>query len=93
MEFLAKLETLLQERKRDLPEESYTAALFRGGTDRIAKKIGEEAAEVIVAAKNKDPVELRHETADLLFHVLLLLVNEGVQLGDVVAELEKRHRP
>ncbi len=92
MEFLAQLEELLKERKVQLPEDSYTAALFRGGTDRIAKKIGEEAAEVIVAAKNKDAVELRHEAADLLFHLQMLLVNEGVSLREVVSELEKRHR-
>ena len=92
MEFLSKLEALLEERKRDLPDQSYTATLFRGGTDRIAKKIGEEAAEVIVAAKNKDRVELVHEAADLLFHVHMLLVNEGVSLREVVGELEKRHR-
>ena len=92
MQFLAQLETLLLERKRVLPDQSYTANLFRGGTDRIAKKIGEEAAEVIVAAKNQDRVELVHEAADLLFHVHMLLVNEGVSLQEVVDELEKRHR-
>ena len=92
MQFLEELENLLAERKKNQPENSYTAALFRDGQDRILKKIVEEAGETILAAKNKDRREIIHETADLLFHTLVMLVNEGVALEEIVAELETRHR-
>ena len=91
MEFLTHLQEVLRERRDKLPEKSYTANLFRDGQDRILKKIGEEAGEVIIAAKNRDRAELIHEAADLLFHLQVLLVNEDVGLEDIVAELEKRH--
>ncbi len=91
MKFLSDLERVLQERKTRLPERSYTANLFREGQDRILKKIVEEAGEVVIAAKNKSRTELTHEAADLLFHLQVLLVNEGLPLEDVVKELEKRH--
>lgn len=92
MDFLLELETLLKERKTKLPEQSYTANLFRDGVDRILKKVGEEAGEVLIAAKNGDRAELIHEVADLLFHLQILLVNQEISLNDVVAELKKRHR-
>ena len=92
MQFLQDLENLLKNRKAELPEKSYTADLFRGGRDRILKKIGEEAGEVIIASKNVSKDELIYEAADLLFHLQVLLVNDGVDLAAVVAELEKRHR-
>lgn len=59
MEFLLQLENILKKRKQDLPDKSYTADLFRGGIDRILKKVGEEAGEVIIAAKNSDKKDLR----------------------------------
>lgn len=92
MNFLTQLERLLNERRDTLPEQSYTANLFRDGVDRILKKIGEEAGEVIIAAKNRDRGELIHEAADLLFHLQVLLVNEDLSIDDVVRELEQRHR-
>ncbi|MCR9144119.1 MAG: phosphoribosyl-ATP diphosphatase [bacterium] len=92
MKFLEELEQLLRERREELPEHSYTANLFRDGQDRILKKIGEEAGEVIIAAKNQDKSELVHEAADLLFHLQVLLVNEDVALEDVVGELVRRHK-
>ena len=91
MKFLMELEQVLKGRKNNLPENSYTANLFRDGRDRILKKIGEEAGEVIIAAKNVDRAELTHEAADLLFHLQVLLVNEDLSLVDIVAELKKRH--
>lgn len=91
MEFLEKLERLLQSRKDTQPEGSYTSVLFSSGVDRILKKIGEEAGEVIIAAKNKDRDELLNESADLLFHLMVLLVNEGHSLEDVAKVLEARH--
>lgn len=92
MNFLEELEKLLQERKDTLPEKSYTANLFREGSDRILKKVIEEAGEVLLAVKNEDRSEIIHESADLIFHLLVALVHSGVPLSDIVAELEKRHR-
>ena len=91
MNFLQELEQLLIDRKANLPEGSYTSKLFASGIDRILKKVGEEAGEVIIAAKNPDEKELVHEVADLLFHLQVLLVERNISLNAVVAELEKRH--
>ena len=91
MEFLLKLEDILKDRKTNLPDKSYTAELFKAGVDRILKKIGEEAGEVIVAAKNPDQNELIHELADLLFHMQVLVVNRNLSIKDVMDELEARH--
>lgn len=92
MTFLDRLDGLIQERKETMPEGSYTTALFRGGLDRILKKIGEEAGEVIIAAKNHNPTELTNESADLLFHLLVLLRVQNLSLSDVVKVLETRHK-
>ena len=91
MEFLLKLEELLKKRKAELPEKSYTSELFREGSDRILKKIGEEAGEVIIAGKNTDRQELIHEAADLLFHLQVFLTHRDVSINEVVEELKKRH--
>jgi phosphoribosyl-ATP pyrophosphohydrolase/phosphoribosyl-AMP cyclohydrolase len=80
-------------RRVDAPEGSYTAQLFAGGVDRIGKKIGEEATEVVIAAKNAQPAELIWESADLLYHLLVLLAERGVTLDDVGAELSRRAAP
>ncbi|MBV9440552.1 MAG: phosphoribosyl-ATP diphosphatase, partial [Candidatus Eremiobacteraeota bacterium] len=69
------------------------AKLFAGGVDRIGKKIGEEATEVVIAAKNADRAELVWETADLLYHTLVLLAECGVALDEVGAELSRRATP
>jgi phosphoribosyl-ATP pyrophosphohydrolase len=91
MNFLQELEQLLIDRKATLPEGSYTSKLFVSGVDRILKKVGEEAGEVIIAAKNTDEQELVHEVADLLFHLQVLLVEKNIPFTKIVAELEKRH--
>ncbi len=83
----------IEERLRTLPEGSYVARMHRAGLDRILKKIGEEAGEVIIAAKNRSPEEVRHEAADLLFHLLLTLKEAGVALEDLAQTLWDRHRP
>ncbi|MFN8007078.1 MAG: bifunctional phosphoribosyl-AMP cyclohydrolase/phosphoribosyl-ATP diphosphatase HisIE [Terriglobia bacterium] len=85
-----RLLQVIRERKEEMPEGSYTTYLFRQGIDKILKKIGEESAETIIAAKNKSPVELTVESADLLYHLLVLFVNEGLDVNDVWTELEKR---
>ncbi len=91
MDFLIQLEKILQDRKAKLPEKSYTAELFKTGLDRILKKVGEEAGEVIIAAKNNKEDEIIHEVADLLFHLQVLLVEKELSLQDIVDELESRH--
>lgn len=83
----------IRERLRILPEGSYVARMHRAGLDRILKKIGEEAGEVILAAKNGSPEELRHEAADLLFHLLLTLAELGLGPEDLAKTLWERHRP
>ena len=77
-------------RRSASPEESYTAKLLRGGVDRIGKKIGEEATEVVIAAKNRDPREVSREVADLFYHVFVLLEEQGVSLETVGEELLRR---
>lgn len=88
---LERLESLIASRAVDKPEGSYTTYLFEEGVDKILKKVGEEAAEVIIAAKNRDRGELTWEVADLLFHVMVLLREQDVNLDEVLAVLEERH--
>jgi phosphoribosyl-ATP pyrophosphohydrolase/phosphoribosyl-AMP cyclohydrolase len=86
----ASLEVTIAARTSASPESSYTARLLAGGVDRIGKKIGEEATEVVIAGKNADPDELRRETADLLFHTFVLLRARGVTLDEIGEELLRR---
>jgi phosphoribosyl-ATP pyrophosphohydrolase/phosphoribosyl-AMP cyclohydrolase len=90
-EMLARLDRLIAARKAELPAGSYTTYLFEQGVDKIAKKIGEEAAEVIVAAKNADPEPLAGEAADLLYHLMVMLAACDVPFGEVYAVLQERH--
>jgi len=89
----ARLADLIHQRGAQQDEGSYTAKLLRGGVDRIGKKIGEEAAEVIIAAKNASASELTYEMADLIYHSLVLLESQGVTPEDVWRELERRFHP
>ena len=89
---LAQLYTLIESRKRDRPEGSYTTYLFDHGLDKILKKVGEESAETIIAAKNEDAKPLVSEVSDLIYHVLVLLVARGVNLEDVRDELAQRRK-
>ncbi len=89
---LGRLNDMVVDRKAQMPEGSYTTKLFTGGVDRIGKKIGEEAAEMIIAAKNNSSDELTWETADFLYHALVLLANQGVSLDAIMRELERRHK-
>ncbi|HTJ27934.1 MAG TPA: bifunctional phosphoribosyl-AMP cyclohydrolase/phosphoribosyl-ATP diphosphatase HisIE [Candidatus Limnocylindria bacterium] len=90
---LGALARTIAARKANPVEGSYTAKLFAGGVDRIGKKIGEEATEVVIAAKNDDRAELVWETADLLYHTLVILAERGVALDQVGAELSRRAKP
>ena len=89
---LAHLYTLIETRKRDRPEGSYTTYLFDHGLDKILKKVGEESAETIIAAKNEDVKPLVAEVSDLIYHLLVLLVVRAVSLEDVRDELEQRRK-
>lgn len=82
---------LLQGRKKEKPEGSYTTYLFEKGDDKILKKVGEECTEVIIAAKNNDNAELVYEIADLMYHTLVLMVQKGISVSDIRAELAGRH--
>ncbi|ETP68277.1 phosphoribosyl-ATP pyrophosphatase [Planococcus glaciei] len=86
-----ELTGLIEKREQEMPEGAYTTYLFEEGVDKICKKVGEEAAEVIIAAKNRDPKELAMETADLFYHVLVLLQEQKVGLDQVVDVLKERH--
>jgi phosphoribosyl-ATP pyrophosphohydrolase/phosphoribosyl-AMP cyclohydrolase len=88
---LSTLERLIEKRQQQMQEGSYTTYLFEKGVDKILKKIGEEAAEVIIAAKNRDREELTWEAADLMFHLMVLLREQSVRLNEVLAVLEERH--
>jgi phosphoribosyl-ATP pyrophosphohydrolase/phosphoribosyl-AMP cyclohydrolase len=87
---LDELYSLIESRRQALPEGSYTSYLFKEGLDKILKKIGEEATETIIAAKGDDREAIIRETADLVYHLLVLLVERGVNLDEVSAELFRR---
>ena len=91
MAFLAKLDGIIEQRLRDLPEHSYTARLIAGGTQHLAQKVGEEAVEVALASVGEDDDALREEAADLLFHLMVLLRHRGMSLEQAVQCLETRH--
>lgn len=92
LNFIAELERVLAERKTADPETSYTASLFARGTKRISQKVGEEGVEVALAAMAKDREELINESSDLLYHLLVLLQHEDVELSEVVSCLKQRHK-
>ena len=85
------LYALLEGRKASLPEGSYTTYLFQKGIDKILKKVGEECTEVIIAGKADDKTETIYEIADLMYHVMVLMVEMGISVDDVMAELASRH--
>jgi phosphoribosyl-ATP pyrophosphohydrolase len=87
---LEDLHARLVERAKASPDESYTAKLVAAGTPRVAKKLGEEAVEAVIAATLGDRDELVKESADLLYHLMVTLIAAGVPLDDVMAELDRR---
>jgi len=90
--FLSELENVIQSRKEDTSnKESYVNSLFNKGINKIAQKVGEEAIEVVIEAKDSNDELFLNESADLLFHYLILLKAKGFQLNDVVKILQKRH--
>jgi phosphoribosyl-ATP pyrophosphohydrolase/phosphoribosyl-AMP cyclohydrolase len=88
---LRELYAVIQERKEQRPEGSYTTYLFNSGLDKILKKVGEEATETVIAAKNDDG-RLASETSDLLYHLIVLMVERGVTLDEISRELKERRK-
>jgi len=87
---LTKLAEVLEDRKQAAPDSSYVAKLYDKGLDSILKKIGEEATETVMAAKDGDAEQIIYETADLWFHTLVLLAHQGLKPDDVLNELGRR---
>ena len=92
MQFLGQLELLIADRHAAMPAGSYTTSLFADGKARIAQKVGEEGVELALARMKDDQTEIADETADLLFHMMVLLQDAGLKLGDVIKVLERRYR-
>ena len=89
---LNELFEIIEDRKANPTEKSYTASLFTDGEDRILQKVGEEAVEVIIAAKGQGAQRVIDEISDLFYHVLVLLSAKGLSLDDVEDELRRRHQ-
>ena len=89
-DILQQLAAVLEQRKSESPDSSYVARLYAKGLDAILKKIGEEATELVMAAKDGDPGKIVYETADVWFHSLVLLAQQGLGPEDVLNELERR---
>ena len=93
VEILAQLWSVIEERKANPREGSYTCRLFEKGAEEIAKKVGEEAIEVVVAMSTQNPRAVAYEAADLIYHLWVALAQSGVTPDEVYAELRGRYRP
>ena len=91
LEFINQLVETIATRKKLDPKDSYVAEMFGKGLDKIAQKVGEEAVETVIAAKNNDDAEFIYESADLFFHLLMLCESRGIPFERVLEELKKRH--
>lgn len=89
-DIFTQLEQVIAERMQQLPSDSYVAKLNEKGLDDILKKIGEEATEVVIAAKGHDNSAIVYESCDLIFHLMVLLGNKGIKMDDIRVELERR---
>lgn len=92
LKFLNQLFELVKRRKTELPENSYTSKLFKEGADRIIQKVGEESVETIIAAKNRNKKEIIDEVSDLVFHLLVMLAEQDIELNQIIDNLELRHK-
>ncbi len=90
--FLNNLFELIKTRKETLPENSYTTKLFKSGQNRIIQKVGEEAIETVIAAKNRDKKEILNETSDLIYHLFVMLAEQDIEFSEVVKNLEQRSK-
>ena len=91
--FLSFLQDFIEKRKEEMPEGSYTTSLFKGGVNRMAQKVGEEALETVIEACNGSDEKLVYEGSDMLYHLLVLLTEKGLRIEDLARELIKRHDP
>lgn len=92
IDFLVQLQDLIDKRKAEMPENSYTTSLFNKGINKIAQKVGEEAVELIIEAKDNNSELFLNEAADLVYHLLVLLSQKGYRIEDVINVLELRHK-
>ena len=90
-QILIDLEKVIDQREKERPEGAYTTYLFNEGVDKILKKVGEEATEVVIAAKNRDHEELKWEASDLLYHLMVLLREQGLPFKEILNVLQERH--
>lgn len=93
IQFLNKLFELIKDRKSKMPEGSYTTKLFTQGTNRIIQKVGEEAIETVIAAKNRDKKEIVNEVSDLIYHLFVMLSEQEIEFDEIVENLARRHKP
>ncbi|KGR90767.1 phosphoribosyl-ATP pyrophosphatase [Ureibacillus massiliensis 4400831 = CIP 108448 = CCUG 49529] len=91
VDIIPQLVEIIRKREADMPEGAYTTYLFEKGIDKICKKVGEEATEVVIGAKNRDAQEVTWEAADLIYHLLVLLQEQKISVYDVLAVLKTRH--
>jgi phosphoribosyl-ATP pyrophosphohydrolase/phosphoribosyl-AMP cyclohydrolase len=92
VQFLSFLQDLIEKRKLEMPEGSYTTSLFAKGTRKITQKVGEEAVETIIGAMANDDENFLYESADLVYHLMVLLTHKGFRIEDIAVELAKRHK-
>jgi len=92
LQFLSYLQDFIDKRKSEMPEGSYTTSLFEKGAAKITQKVGEEAVETIIGALTNDDENFIYESADLLYHLIVLLSYKGYRIEDIVRELKKRHK-
>jgi phosphoribosyl-AMP cyclohydrolase / phosphoribosyl-ATP pyrophosphohydrolase len=90
--FLEELQEVIYQRKKDMPENSYTTKLFKKGINKIAQKVGEEAVELVIEAKDNNDSLFLNEAADLMYHLEVLLAAKGFRLKDVISVLQERHK-
>lgn len=93
IEFLSTLQDFIEQRHREMPEGSYTTALFTKGVNRTAQKVGEEALETVIEATAGTNEKLVYEAADMLYHLEVLLTEKGLRIDDIARELRRRHDP
>lgn len=91
--FLHQLYSLIKSRKTELPEGSYTTALYQKGTNRIIQKVGEEAIETVIAAKNRDRNEIINEVSDLFYHLFVMLAEQDIEFDEIIDNLHSRNHP
>lgn len=91
MNFLVYLQDLIDQRKNELPEDSYTTELFSQGLNKIAQKVGEEAVELIIESRESNDAQFLNEAADLIYHFMVLLSARQLRIEDVIEVLKQRH--